>query len=367
VYVAMSQYQGSTMAYGLVALRDGDDTDAVAEEIRRVHDGAGTGVAWKDGKLYFGMDDRVLRFDAPDGELLEEGAPFEVVVSGLPATGDHTAKALALDDDGNLFVNIASASNSCQVENRVDASPGVDPCPELDVRAGLWRFDASGTDLTQDDGERYATGIRNGTALAIRPETGEVVVVNQGRDTLHEGWPELFSAWEELTLPSEELYVVQEGGDYGWPYCYFDPAIGRVLAPEYGGDGAQAGRCADALPPDATFPAHWSPLAIAFVEGEQLPKSLRGGALISWHGSHHGLEMVGPLPGYQVGWIPWKEAGPSSEMLRFAWDFVKEDERPLPDLASHRPMGLAQAPDGSVYISDDAGGRIYRVWWTGEP
>jgi glucose/arabinose dehydrogenase len=364
VYIALLDTE--TEPGGLLALRDGND-DGRADEIHRVYDGAeGSGVAWKDGQLYFGQADRILRFRAPDGELLGEQADFEVVVSGLPDDGDHYHKSVALDDSGNLYVNIGSASNACQVENRVPGSPGVDPCPELEERAGLWRFYAAGTGQTPADGYRYATGIRNGNALAVHPDTGEVVVVQNGRDQLDDNWPDLFSLFEERYLPAEELFVVQEGGDYGWPYCYFDPTVGKVLAPEYGGDGEQIGRCATTLDPDAAFPAHWAPLSIAFVEGSQFPESMRGGALIAFHGSWHGVDQVGPLPGYQVGWIDWTGSGPSSELVPLAWDFVKEDQLPLPEAAEHRPMGLAQAPDGSFYVSDDVGGRIYRIWWAGD-
>jgi glucose/arabinose dehydrogenase len=363
IYVALWEDAGSPTG-GLLALRD-TDGDGKTDVQRRIVDGGGSGVYWREGKLYFGQDDRILRFDAPDGELLEEGTPTEVVVSGLPADGDHTAKSIVVNRQGDLFVNIGSASNSCQVVNREAGSLGVDPCPELDVRAGIWQFDANGTNQLQTDGIRYATGIRNGNAMALK--NGKLVVLQNGRDALYEDWGSIYSPFEGAMLPSEELLVVQQDGDYGWPYCYHDPIAGMVLAPEYGGDGVTQDRCASVLGPDVAFPAHWAPLTIAFAEGEQLPRMLRRGAFIAFHGSHHAMEDVGPLPGYQIDWIGWDRNGPTTERLMFAWDFVGDFTGDLPEAAEHRPAGLAMAPDGTLLVTDDQSGRIYRISWTLSP
>jgi glucose/arabinose dehydrogenase len=282
------------------------------------------------------------------------------VVRDLPIGGDHDYKSIVVARDGSLYVNVGSASNSCQVENRALELPGIDPCPELATRAGIWRFDALGEGQVQDDGVRVATGTRNANAMAIRPRTGELVVAVNGRDQLAESWPDLFTAEDDARAPSEELLVVREGADYGWPYCYHDPDVGsKVLAPEYGGDGATIGRCADAAPADAIFPAHWAPLGIEFLQGRNVG-AYRGGALVTFHGSRFDEDPDGRVPGYNVGFVPFSSDGPATPRL-FAFGFAGEG-RPLPDAAEFRPVGVAQGPDGTIFVSDDVSGRIWRIF-----
>jgi len=342
----------------VVTLRDGN-SDGVSDIRALFGDVGGNGIAWWDGFLYLAQDNQVLRYPLADGELLPTGDP-EAIVVGLPDTGDHTAKTIVITDEGELFVNIGSASNSCQVENRALASPGIDPCEELDVRAGVWRFDASTPGQDQASGVRFATGVRNANALALHPETGDLWAAQNGRDQLFENWPDLFTADDDLRLPAEELLPLIEGADYGWPYCYFDAELGdKVLAPEYGGNGIAIGRCEDAIEPAAVLPAHWAPLGIHFYRGDQFPERYRGGAFIANHGSRFEPEAVDP-PGYDVVFVPFDDGTPTDAYEVFAEDFAGEG-RPLPEAAEYRPVGLAESPDGSLYISDDVTGRIWRV------
>ena len=148
-----------------------------------------------------------------------------------------------IDADGSMYVDVATASNACQLQNRQLKSPGANPCTELETRGGIWRFAANKTNQTFSPAELYATGIRNAEGFAI-DSAGRVFVTQQGRDQLHANWPDLYKPTEEATLPAEELLLLKAGGDYGWPECYYD-AVQRklVLAPEYGGDWWKAGEC----------------------------------------------------------------------------------------------------------------------------
>src|SRR5690606_7061546 len=146
------------------------------------------GIVWRDGELFVAENDRIIKYNVPDGELGPTGEP-QVIVAGLPADGDHRSKTIAFLDDNTMFVNIGSASNSCQVDNRQLESPGQDPCPELDERAGVWVFDPTVLDQTAADGERFAAGTRNANALAIEPDSGDLWAVTNGRDQLYENWP----------------------------------------------------------------------------------------------------------------------------------------------------------------------------------
>jgi glucose/arabinose dehydrogenase len=242
----------------------------------------------------------------------------------------------------------------------------VDPCPELDVRAGVWEFDATKVDQTQADGSRVATGARNFNALALQPGTEQLYAVQNGRDQLHENWPDLFTAEQDQKLPAEVLFAVNEGDDYGWPYCYYDAEQAKnVLAPEYGGDGEKVGRCAAVDAPVAAYGAHWAPLGAAFYEGDHFPEHYRGGLFIANHGSRFAPNATGDLPGYNVIFQPFAGGAVGAAFEDFATDFAGE-ERPLPDEALHRPVGVAVSPDGALYISDDKGGRVWRVIYLGE-
>lgn len=345
----------------IVALRD-EDGDGRADLEERFGDDGGNGIAWHDNVLYFAQDGQILRYLVPDGELRPTGDP-EIVAADLPNTGDHTAKTVVIGEQGEMFVNIGSASNSCQVENRVLESPGVDPCPELDLRAGVFRFEGDTIGQTLAEATLFARGVRNGNALDINPMTGRLWAAQNGRDQLFENWPELYTQEDDDRLPSEEIFELLEGADYGWPYCYHDPDLGeKVLAPEYGGDGTEIGRCADVMEPNLVMPAHWAPLGLHFYRGDLFPEHYHGGMFVTAHGSRFSPEAETP-PGYVVAFVPFDEGQPASTELEiFADDFAGEG-RPLPDAAEYRPVGLAEGPDGSLYISDDHSGRIWRVFY----
>jgi glucose/arabinose dehydrogenase len=347
---------------GVLALRDRDG-DGDADQAARFSTNGGNGIAYAFGHLFFAQDDRVLRYFLPPWRFLPIGQP-SIVVSGLPADGDHRNKTIVLGGFdgflGRMLVNIGSASNACQVENRVPGSPGVDPCPEMPVRSGVWRFDAFRNNQQQSHGLRYATGLRNMVALDINPGNGRLYGVQNGRDQLHELWPDLFTPEQDAVLPSEELFRIDQGADYGWPYCYHDPAIGKVLAPEYGGDGTIEGRCAQVREPLLALPAHWAPLSMLFYTGRQFPERYRKGVFVAFHGSRFDPENQPAGPGYNVVFIPFENGLPAGGFEVFADGFTGGGT-PLPDNAAHRPVGLAQGPDGSLYISDDKGGRIWRV------
>ena len=193
---------------------------------------------------------------------------------------------------------------------------------------------------------------------------GHIFVTQHGRDQLHSNWPGLYQADEEATLPSEELLELKQGGDYGWPQCYYDPFQSKlVLAPEYGGDGGRkVGSCADKIAPIAAFPAHWAPDALAFYDGAQFPKEYRGGAFIAFHGSWNRAPL--PQEGYRVVFVPFVGGSPHGAWQTFANGFAGSAQ-PQPTTAPHRPAGLAVAPDGSLYIGDDVAGRIWRVVYKG--
>jgi mono/diheme cytochrome c family protein len=230
------------------------------------------------------------------------------------------------------------------------------------MRAGIWRYDANRTGQHFSPAERSATGLRNGEGIAF-DSAGRIFATQHGRDQLRENWPRLYTPEQGANEPAEELVQLEQGADYGWPYCYFDLSRNRlVLAPEYGGDGGSAvGPCAQKRAPIATFPAHWAPNDLAIYEGRQFPAAYRGGAFIAFHGSWNRAPF--PQGGYNVVFQPLADGKASGRYVVFADGFAGAVEEP--GQAVHRPSGVAVGPDGGLYISDDQRGRIWRVTYSG--
>jgi glucose/arabinose dehydrogenase/mono/diheme cytochrome c family protein len=350
----------------LVALQD-TKGDGHADVVRRFGPGVesgnagGTGIAIYNGALYAETNDRIVRYALPAGAITPTGTP-DVIVSEMPLTGDHPMHPFAIDAKGNLYVDLGSATNACQSQNRMPNSPGLQPCTELETRAGIWRYDANRTEQRFSPAERFATGLRNGEGIAFDSE-GRIYATQHGRDQLRENWSSLYQPQQGVDEPAEELVQLQRGADFGWPKCYFDSTQHKlVLAPEYGGDGGKTiGVCAEKQAPIATFPAHWAPNDLALYYGDQFPAAYRGGAFIAFHGSWNRAPF--PQGGYNVVFQPLADGKPSGNYVVFADGFagaVKE-----PGQAAHRPSGLAVGPDGALYISDDAHGRIWRVVFEG--
>ncbi len=321
----------------------------------------GTGIALYKGAVYAETNDRIVRYALPAGTIAPS-APPEVVVSGLPLTGDHPMHPFRIDAQGGLYVDLGSATNACQAANRMPNSAGIRPCSELQTRAGIWRYDANRTGQRFSPAERFATGLRNGEGIAF-DGVGRMFATQHGRDQLREDWLRLYTPAQGANEPAEELVLLKQGADYGWPYCYFDLDRHKlVLAPEYGGDGGKTvGLCAKKRSPVATFPAHWAPNDLVLYNARQFPAAYRGGAFIAFHGSWNRAPL--PQGGYNVVFQPLKDAKAAGPYVVFADGFAGATKEP--GQAAHRPSGLAVGPDGTLYISDDQGGRIWRVTYSG--
>src|SRR5206468_8553439 len=137
-------------------------------------------------------------------------------------TGDHPLHPFAIDARGALYVNSGSATNACQVQNRMPRSPGHQPCTELETRAGIWRYDANRTGQRFSPAERFVTGTRNAGGIAVDSTGIGIYATQHGRDQLAENWPALYKPEQGANLPAEELVRVERGADYGWPECYLD-------------------------------------------------------------------------------------------------------------------------------------------------
>jgi glucose/arabinose dehydrogenase/mono/diheme cytochrome c family protein len=321
----------------------------------------GTGIGIYKGSIYAESNDRIVRYSMSGGSLLPSGSA-DTIVSGLPLGGDHPMHPFIINAEGVMYVDVATATNSCQLKNRTLKSPGANPCTELETRGGVWRYDANKTNQAFSTADRYATGIRNAEGFAI-DSSGRLFVTQHGRDQLHANWPDLYKPDQEATLPAEELLLLKPKGDYGWPECYYDSFVEKlVLAPEYGGDGGKTiGTCANKIAPVAAFPAHWAPNAMVRYDQKQFPARYREGVFIAFHGSWDRAPYA--QGGYNVVFQPLAGDRASGQCEVFADGFAGAVKSPAE--ADHRPTGLAVGPDGSLFVSDDTSGRIYRIVYQG--
>jgi glucose/arabinose dehydrogenase len=364
VYVARSfrierKMFGQAAAWGaIVAMRDADG-DGVADRIESFGPtDITTEVRIHENYLYFSSDQVVYR-QALDDNLVPQTVA-EPLAGGFPMTSSHGTKTLAFDNVGNLYVNSGTPTNTCETKRMRRASPGIDPCPYLERSGGVWKFKQD--KLHQDqvrDGERYVTGTRNIVAMAWNPWVDKLYFVMHGRDAIGMQWPDFYSKQDNADLPAEEFHVAEAGDDFGWPYTYVDPRTNkRMQGPEYGGDG-KTEATGDYKHPLVAFPAHWAPNDLMFHSGNNLPEKYEQGAFIIFHGSWNRMPFT--QDGYKLVFVPMRDGQVTGEWEEFIPDFVGPAAVKNPAKAAYRPTGLAEGPDGSIYITEDKQGRIWKV------
>src|SRR2546423_7972439 len=277
--------------------------------------GGGSGIAVSGDSLYAESAGSIVRYRLRGGALVPQGAP-EVVLSGLPSQATNAAHSFAIAPNAELFVNSGSLTDSCR---------SVEPCPELERRAGIWLYSAEKMSQRFSPAERYATGARNAMALALHPN-GLLYATLPERD-------------------GEVFTRVQALDDFGWPYCYYAPGEGGyVLAPEYGGDGSKQSECIAQNHPRIVFPPHWVPSAMTFYSAPAFPGKYHDGAFIAFHVAEGSL----------VAFVPFAEDRAAGDYQVFAF------------ARAGRPTGVAAGPDGALYVSDDLGGRLWKITTEGD-
>jgi glucose/arabinose dehydrogenase len=292
--------------------RDGngraDRVAPVAEGLDLPH-----GLAVHQGFLYVAETGRVIRYRYDSDQMRTDG-PAQVIVPAIPKGRGHFTRTIAFGPDGRLYLSVGSSCNVC-----VEQDPR---------RAAIVRYqpDGSGEEL-------FATGLRNAVGILWHPGTRQLWATNNGRD------------WLGDDLPPEYVTVVKEGAFYGWPHCY--ARQGKVvLDPEFG----RADRCRQMTLPTVEIQAHSAPLGLALYTGRQFPEQYRGNLFVAFHGSWNrsvptgykviriklGGERVLGFEDFATGWLQGTQA----------WG---------------RPVDLLTAPDGSLFLSDDRQGLIYRI------
>ena len=342
---------------GIVALHDADG-DGKFEVREQIGTGSTTGVGLRNGYLYLAHPKTIERFKMTAGQLKPTGEAEVIVKDLLPDSPQHNDTGLTFDGRGSMYFNIGAPSNACQQPDRRPGAKGVDPCPIIEKQGSLWKFDENKPNQTLEQGTKFATGMRQFPAVTWHD--GAVYIVMNSRDQLDVFWPDKFNAQENAERPAEPMYRATQGTNFGWPYCFFDYNLKKnLLNPEYGGDGKEVGRCTMFTPPVASFPAHLAPVDVMFYSGDQFPAKYKNGAFIAFHGSWNRAPL--PQQPSNVTFQPFSGGKPSGDFEIFASGFAGKEPLMNPNDAIARADGVAQAPDGSLYISESQKGKIWRV------
>jgi glucose/arabinose dehydrogenase len=275
------------------------------------------GVAFRDGDLYVAEPKRLIVYRNIEGRLDEPGEP-DVLVEDLPAGKQHSWKYIAFGPDGKLYVPVGAPCNVCD-------APGY---------ALILRMNPDGSER-----EVYAEGIRNTVGFDWHPQTGELWFTDNNRDMMGDDTP-----------PGELNRAAEPGLHFGFPFCHG----ADVVEPEE--ELAALGSCGVSQPPARELGPHVAPLGMAFYDGNMFPEAYRNQVFIAEHGSWNRSEKIG----YRVTLVRLDESGQRALSYEpFVEGWLKDGE------VSGRPVDILVAPDGSLLVSDDFSGAIYRISYSG--
>ncbi|MEZ4649800.1 MAG: sorbosone dehydrogenase family protein [Candidatus Eisenbacteria bacterium] len=309
-------YVGTRSNGRVYALPDADG-DLEPDAVHVIAEGLNmpNGVAFRDGSLYVAEVNRILRYDDIESHLATPPAPV-IVRDDLPTETHHGWKFIAFGPDGKLYVPIGAPCNICEQEDERFAT--------------ICRMNADGSDF-----EVFAHGIRNTVGFTWHPTTQDLWFTDNGRD------------WLGDDLPPDELNRADEAGlHFGFPYCH----AGMILDPDFG----QGRSCDDFTPPARALGPHVASLGLRFYTGSSFPAEYHGQIFLAEHGSWNRSTKIG----YQVSLVRLE----GSEVVSyepFATGWLRGNE------VTGRPVDLLVLPDGSLLVSDDHAGAIYRIRYTG--
>ncbi|MGZ3763025.1 MAG: PQQ-dependent sugar dehydrogenase [Mucilaginibacter sp.] len=316
----------------------------------------GTGIIIKNNELYASTNTGVFRYKLNNaGAVVDTGKP-ETIVQGLIDRKRDNSKSIAIDDQNNLYVTVGSYNETCRKEGSGEGMPG---CPLLDSVGGIWQFKANKLNQGYPDAVHYAKGLKNVVGVNWNSSTNSLFAMQHGRGSFDDKFPQYYTTKQSSELPAETMYELHRGADAGWPFVYYDHfQKKKILSPEYGGDGKKVieGKYLD---PIAAFPAHLAPNDLLFYTGSMFPEKYKNGAFIVFHGQSPQLKK-----GYLVAFVPFKNGKPSGDWEIFADNFAGMDLTKPSGPLQYRPMGLAQGPDGSLYVSDDLKGTIFKITYS---
>ncbi|MEZ5336379.1 MAG: PQQ-dependent sugar dehydrogenase [Methanolobus sp.] len=303
---------------GVVAILPDRNSDNVADGVNVFISGLDYphGIDYSDGWFYIAEESRVIRVRDDNNDLVADSDSLEVLIDGLP-TGGHYTRTVKIHD-GELYLSMGSSCNVCYESN--------------EMRAAISKSEPDGSNLRV-----YAKGLRNSVGLAFHPLTGDLYATENGRDLLGDN------------LPPDEINLIVEGGDYGWPACYGN----NIYDTDFNNSEYFGNPCNDTgkIPAFINLQAHSAPLGLTFYDGNSFPDEYQSDLFVCFHGSWNRREPTG----YKIVNIDMD----TREVNDFATGWLKTAT------VSGRPVDVIVADDGSLFVSDDNAGRIYRIYYTG--
>lgn len=309
-------FVGNRAEDNVYAVKD-ENNDGTADKVYKIASGLNTpnGVAFKNGSLYVALIDKILRYDDIEDNLTNPPKAV-VVTTDYPDKAHHGWKFIAFGPDGKLYVPVGAPCNICESKD-----------PQF---ASITRINADGSGK-----EIYASGIRNSVGFAWNPETKEMWFTENGRDMLGDD------------IPGDELNIApQPGMHFGYPYCH----QGNTLDPEFG----KGKKCEDYTAPAKILDPHVAALGMRFYTGNSFPASYKNQIFIAEHGSWNRSTPIG----YRVMLVTY-EGKKVTGYKPFATGFLQGDK------VNGRPVDIEITPDGSLLVSDDQAGAIYKISYKG--
>jgi len=322
-----------------------------------------TGITFQRDYLYYSNANAIYRYKMTPGQAVPTGDPEEIV-KDLPFSDGHQAKSITFDPEGNMYIDVGSPFNVFSDHDRSFGAKGKDATEFLMTNGGIWRFKGDVLNQTQADGYRFVTGERHTIAIAMSPVSKRLFGVQMGRDQLNTVDPKDYTAEDNAERVAEEMHLIKDGSNWGWPYTYYDPLKKeRMIAPEFGGNNQEQAEPGQYDDPVVAFPGHWAPLQMTFYTGTQFPAKYLNGAFIAFHGSWNRAPL--PQGGYNITFVPFDSKGmPVGTYEVFADNFAGVPVIHSVHEAKYRPSGVAMGTDGSLYVCSD-NGRIWRIIYTG--
>lgn len=301
----------------VIALPD-KDNNGVADIKKKILSGKNRphGISFYDGKLYVAEVDKVVKYNWDESKLV---ATLDKTLFSLPSNGNHNNRSITFDNTGKMYISVGSTCDVCIEESNLSAKVLI-------------------SDKDGKEPKVFASGLRNAPFITINSNSQELWGTEMGRDNLGDN------------IPPDEINIIKEGKNYGWPNCFGDKIHDTLF------DNRQSNPCNSTETPTYQIPAHSAPLGLTFISSTQFPEDWQGDLLVAYHGSWNSSVPTG----YKVVRLITKE----NKVVKaedFLTGFLPKSAKNGPSSAYGRPVDLTFDTSGNLYLSDDKAGSVYII------